>query len=196
MKLKGVHTETTRHGATAYYYRPKRGRRIRLPDDYGTENFTDAVRMAALVGEVPTRHKKPTAIDTTRGRISVTLARAIKGAKQRAKAKGLPFDLDMDWALDVVERQGLRCALTNIPFFTATTASGSRHPFAPSLDRTVPSLGYTKANVRIVAFAINVMLLDWGPAVLERITSGYRYITRTNTPALSGQPPAPRKCAS
>jgi hypothetical protein len=53
--------------------------------------------------------------------------------------------------------------------------TGRFHPYAPSIDRINPKRGYTPDNVRLVVFAINTMLLDWGPTVLERVASAYAY---------------------
>ncbi|HYA74262.1 MAG TPA: hypothetical protein VEF36_14015, partial [Roseiarcus sp.] len=46
-------------------------------------------------------------------------------------------------------------------------------------DRIDTKGGYTKSNVRIVCFAVNVMLMDWGTQVLDRVLSHYRAHKRT-----------------
>jgi hypothetical protein len=48
-------------------------------------------------------------------------------------------------------------------------------PYAPSLDRIDCRKGYTKDNVRIVVYALNVMLMDWGEVVFSRVAASYRY---------------------
>ncbi|MCV9940969.1 tyrosine-type recombinase/integrase [Boseaceae bacterium BT-24-1] len=48
--------EHSRHGKSLWYFRRGKGKRIRLPDDYGSEEFKEAYE-AALVGE--TLQKKP-----------------------------------------------------------------------------------------------------------------------------------------
>lgn len=58
ISFKGVQTET-RDGNTVYYYRTRKGRRIRLPDDKSSENFAAAVRLAATIGEGVKRTKRP-----------------------------------------------------------------------------------------------------------------------------------------
>lgn len=45
-----AHHEFTRHGKAVWYFRRGKGKRIRLPDDYGSEAFKEAYE-AALVGE-------------------------------------------------------------------------------------------------------------------------------------------------
>ncbi len=77
-----------------------------------------------------------------------------RGAKHRATKNNLPFSikrLDVQQALEV----GV-CQVTGIPF---DYTSGS--PWAPSLDKIVPSLGYTKDNTRCVVFMFNVAKHDF-----------------------------------
>lgn len=85
-----------------------------------------------------------------RGRALVLLAR------YRAKAKGLPFELD---PTDIQARIDVgHCEMTGIPF----DLSKPRAWNAPSLDQIEPGKGYTIANVRVVLYALNVMANTWG----------------------------------
>jgi len=111
--------------------------------------------------------------------VARALGIAVKSARARSKAAGLAFDIDANWAIEQAERQRYRCALTGIAFYMPSAATSYRHPFLPSLDRIHPASGYTKDNVRIVIWAINVMLLDWGHETFERVVSGYRYTKGT-----------------
>lgn len=45
-----AHREFTRHGKPVWYFRRGKGKRIRLPDEYGSEQFKEAYE-AALIGE-------------------------------------------------------------------------------------------------------------------------------------------------
>jgi hypothetical protein len=118
---------------------------------------------------------------------------AIKGARQRAAAKGLPFDLDLNYLLAKAEAQDFRCELTGVPFYSSSPVEGAWrvNPYAPSLDRITPSLGYTRDNVRIVTFAVNAMLLDWGEDLFLRVVGSYRYhrAKRERSPLTHGNPP-------
>ena len=51
-RLPHVHQEITRHGRRIWYFRQGHGKRIRLPDDFGSEAFMEAYR-AAIAGEPP-----------------------------------------------------------------------------------------------------------------------------------------------
>jgi hypothetical protein len=87
---------------------------------------------------------------TPEGR-AVTL---IAGARKRAKAKGLDFDLDVEWVADRIKRG---CAILGEPFnLTGSPPVGyTAHPRAPSLDRIDSSRGYTRDNVWVICDAIN-----------------------------------------
>jgi hypothetical protein len=70
-------------------------------------------------------------------------------AKRRARIDGLEFSLTKEWILAAVENG--KCQITGLPF----TFENGRKPFAPSLDRTNPLMGYTPDNVKIVVWMYN-----------------------------------------
>lgn len=80
-------------------------------------------------------------------------------AKQRAKAQGIPFDLQIR---DVVEKfkRGV-CEATGMAL--DLTGSDEQHvtPFSPSLDRIDPSKGYVTSNVQVVCMAYNTAKNQW-----------------------------------
>lgn len=177
---KHISTETTRHGKTVYYFRIGSGPRVRLPDEYGTPAFWSAYA-AALAGAAEVRERKlsPAAIQR-RHRIEDVLASAVNRAKAKSAEKGLPFDLSLRWALDAVEESAFRCPVTDIPLCVDNLSGSTIHPFNPSIDRVRPGAGYTMTNCRIVIFAVNMMLSDWGSEVFERVANGYRRTQRGN----------------
>lgn len=79
----------------------------------------------------------------------IRASRLLSGAKKRSIQLGLEFDLDLEWIAERIER-GF-CEVTGLPFDLIT----GRSSFAPSLDRINPSKGYTKDNVKVVAWAYN-----------------------------------------
>ena len=92
----------------------------------------------------------------------------VADAKQRAKAKSLPFSLD--WR-DIQRRIDAGfCEVTRLPFDLSVPKSWN----APSLDRRVPRKGYTPENVRVVLYAVNVMASDWGLEPILRIADAIR----------------------
>jgi hypothetical protein len=190
MNIKNVSRETTRHGRIVYYFKAG-GRRIRLPDDYGSEGFLAAVSIARATSLARAQGEREPGLMTERQRvryvhkrnIEATLKRAVKSSKARAKLSGVANDLDLDWALRQAEDQQFKCALTNIPFYMESDATSRRHPFLPSIDRIKAGGDYTKDNVRIVVYAVNVMLMDWGAETFEIVADGYRRTQKPNKPA-------------
>lgn len=100
-------------------------------------------------------------------RITQRASYLVTAAKQRAKAKGLPFDLDAHRAeLKNVMDQGV-CQMTGIPF----DMLGKQTWNSPSLDRVIPALGYTISNIRVVLFSLNVMMHDWGVETVKKVAT-------------------------
>lgn len=67
--------------------------------------------------------------------------------KARAKKKGLPFNLTLD---DL--RVPACCPVLGIRL---KSRRGAFHDRSPSIDRTVPELGYVKGNVTIMSYRAN-----------------------------------------
>lgn len=81
--------------------------------------------------------------------------------KNVAKSKGIPFDLDLEWALQQVPF----CSVTGGPL----TIDRDWGPMAVSLDQIIPSAGYTKANTRIVAVWFNLGKKNWPDEEVQKI---------------------------
>ena len=94
--------------------------------------------------EAHPEYVKAVAVQTAKRHEASPWRRCVIGAKQRAKIKNHPFDLTFEWA---ESRWTGFCELTNIPFGPG--------PFAPSLDRIIPELGYVQTNCRFVLLGIN-----------------------------------------
>lgn len=72
----------------------------------------------------------------------------VKAARARAKQKNINFTISYLDLLPILVNG--RCEITDIPFQYV-----SYSPFAPSLDRKVPEIGYTPENTQIVVKAYN-----------------------------------------
>jgi hypothetical protein len=92
-------------------------------------------------------------------------SRLVAGAKARATAKDLPFDLDPQWVQERLDTKV--CEVTGLPF----DLTADRGWNTPSLDRIRPTEGYTKANTRLVLFALNAACGDWGEHRLMAIAN-------------------------
>lgn len=127
-----------------------------------------SVRVAAYVARQPAevRAQWRRYFYTERGTITALLG----NAKDRATKSNLPYDLDREWIGEKLAR-GV-CELSGLPLehIPRSAGSGGRtHPYAPSLDRIVPALGYVKPNVRLVCFGINQARSDFGDDVLLKM---------------------------
>lgn len=166
--------EVTRHGQTIYYFRRGRGRRVRIPGEYGDDDFRAAYALA-FDGKLLPPELKPKAVFDRNHKRAVGLAveEAVSRASKRGAKFGREFSISYDWAINQIEAQDFKCALTGIPFFMRVSGEWGRHPFAPSIDRINSSKGYVEGNCRVVAVAVNIALADWGEDVFRRIAEGY-----------------------
>lgn len=90
------------------------------------------------------------------------LYRAVQSARERAKQAGVAFDLDI-WQLSVPSV----CPVLGIPL----DSSDLHH--TPSIDRFVPSKGYTHQNVRIMSFRANSIKTD---ATADELLKVWQYV--------------------
>jgi len=93
----------------------------------------------------------------------VKASRLLRYARERAKRKGLPCTLQLDWVRKRID-QG-HCEATGLPFTVGEKLANGPHPFAPSIDRKDHSKGYTPDNCRVVVYAFNVMMGTWGEGI-------------------------------
>jgi hypothetical protein len=86
--------------------------------------------------------------------------RMLSGAKQRAKTKGLAFDLTVeDIAIPVY------CPILGMPLYTSELDSDC----SPSIDRIDNSGGYTKDNIQIISTRANRIKSDSSIEELQRL---------------------------
>lgn len=55
------------------------------------------------------------------------------------------------------------CELCGLPF----DYDSSKSFFSPSIDRIKPNEGYVLANIRVIAFGLNVAINEWGEETLK-----------------------------
>lgn len=89
--------------------------------------------------------------------------RMLLSAKQRAKRDGIPFDLTED-DLDIPDV----CPVLGIPFGT------NQWYDSPSLDKTIPELGYVKGNVAVISARANILKRDGTLKEFEALVSYLR----------------------
>ena len=107
-----------------------------------------------------------------------TITLLLNYARDRARRAELPFELDKGW-LKPKLRHGL-CELSWLSFQRIALGNYRTHPYAPSIDRKIPELGYTKENCRLVLFGLNRAMSDWGEDILFDIASAFvvKHITK------------------
>lgn len=85
-----------------------------------------------------------------------TLLKILKNAKYRAEYKNVPFDIDLNYLLDLWSKQSGKCSLTGFSFeLGPSPKKGYAKRNAVSLDRLQPELGYIKGNVRFITYQAN-----------------------------------------
>lgn len=108
------------------------------------------------IKEQKIRARKDQSIDFLAG----VIRRSAKSrAKLRAKKKKIEFNLTTQWIREKLEK-GV-CEATGLPFIMPDgTGESGPSCFSPSLDRIVPSKGYTIENTRLVIHAFNAAKND------------------------------------
>lgn len=103
------------------------------------------------------------------------MSQIVRCAKDRAKKRGMPFNLDTD---DIIRRTKLGvCEATGLPLDLSidnVNGRAARNPFTPSLDRVDSNLGYTQDNVQVVCLAWNLMKSNFDGELLERFRNGLK----------------------
>lgn len=95
-------------------------------------------------------------------------------AKRRAKKKGIAFDLTSTFLMRMWDAQSQTCAITSIPLIIPQERTGGKaSPFSPSIDKIDPAKGYTEDNVRLVCYAANCCLHDYGAETFHLIANAY-----------------------
>jgi len=93
------------------------------------------------------------------------LKKLMSFAKNRAKIKDVPFDLDIKYLLSLWNG---KCSISGVDL-QLDAGSGRVYRRAPSIDRIIPELGYVKGNVRIVTYQVNVAISEFGEEGLYKL---------------------------
>jgi len=83
----------------------------------------------------------------------------VKLLKSRSKKKGYDFDLTADYLKKIAHECDYICPMTG---FKMLQGLKRNNPFSMSIDRINPDKGYTKENVRLVAYCYNLARSNWG----------------------------------
>lgn len=92
----------------------------------------------------------------------------VSGAKKRAAAKGIEFDLTFEWAIEKINA-GV-CEVTGLPFSLSPPGGhAERSPWSPSVDKIDPSKGYTRDNCRVVVWIYNAAKSEFSDSDVLRM---------------------------
>ena len=91
----------------------------------------------------------------------------LKWAKNRAKKKGIAFNLDLE-DIEIPDR----CPVLGLPL---ALAHDRPNGCSPSLDRIDPAKGYTKGNVQVVSYRANRLKADASLLELCAVASYYSH---------------------
>lgn len=91
----------------------------------------------------------------------------LKWSKNRAKKKGIAFNLDVE---DIVIPD--RCPVLGLPLILAKDRPTG---CSPSLDRIDPAKGYTKGNIQVVSYRANRLKADASLLELCAVASFYSH---------------------
>jgi hypothetical protein len=102
------------------------------------------------------------------------LREMFKAAKYRANNDCLPFDLTIEYMEAIAMDY---CPVTGelLDWDLEFSEKGKRNPMAPSLDKVIPSLGYTQGNVAIICNQMNTLKSDM---TLEQLNQLVNYVCR------------------
>lgn len=141
-----------RHGS---YFLVRKGVWQNLGSDEAT-----AIRRAA---------KAPKAGLMAAGPLEEYLLKRMASFRAGAKQRGIPFELTKEDVQHLLKQTGLTCSVTGTPFSLDKT--GTRTPYAPSIDRRDCTQGYTRENCRVVCVAANIGMNNWGDGVLAKMAA-------------------------
>ncbi len=97
----------------------------------------------------------------------------LASSRKNARMKGIEFTIDAEYIESLYIQTNGNCSLSGVPFSWDKYGKWSRRPWIPSIDRIDPQKGYVPGNVRIVAFAMNNALNQWGEGVFQILARGY-----------------------
>ena len=104
--------------------------------------------------------------------------RLLNAARARARAKNIPFDIDVS---DIVIPSV--CPLLEIPVFV-NEGKGKPRPNSPSLDRIDPSKGYVKGNVWVICLKANTIKSNATIEELKMLTNNFDSFLKTKAETL------------
>jgi hypothetical protein len=117
------------------------------------------------------KEKLAAGIGKTHGLSDTTIYNLWQGAKRRAKAQGVAFDLKLE---DIVIPK--ICPALGIEIVPHRGKGASPH--SPTIDRIIPSLGYVRRNIEVISHRANAIKNNASIEELGQVLGHVRMITR------------------
>lgn len=100
-------------------------------------------------------------------KLNTILKYRLDGAMRRALKKNLPFDLNLEFIINLWNMQKGKCAISGIPM-TYQLDRGRIYSNV-SIDQINPAKGYTKNNIQLVCMSINQLKSDFDMETVFKI---------------------------
>lgn len=97
----------------------------------------------------------------------------VAGCRSRSTGKGRECSFTAAQLADIMRRSRGRCEVTGLPFQVHKPDDARARPFFHSLDRRDSLRGYVDGNCRLVCYAVNLAMSNWGEEVFAQIATGY-----------------------
>lgn len=122
-------------------------------------------------------------VKTIRGRA----LKLINNARARGETKNISVDLPLEWVEARLTEN--KCEITGMPFDLTAPQGTTRRWNAPSLDRINKNLPYEPKNTRVVLWAVNCALSEYGTEVmlpiLKAMVQGIENAKKNTTTSVS-----------
>jgi hypothetical protein len=106
--------------------------------------------------------------------------RMLTSAKNRAKKKNIPFNIDKEYLNSIYPKDN-KCPVLDVPFQLGNLSEIKKtKDYAPSLDRIIPEKGYIKNNLVIVSSISNRVKNNVSIETLEKILNFYKKLNELN----------------
>ncbi|MHB1099104.1 MAG: hypothetical protein ACYCZR_06065 [Burkholderiales bacterium] len=93
------------------------------------------------------------------------IAKSFRSCKRRSEDRNIPNNITLDMLLAMAEKDEWRCSVSGVKYDLRQLSKHHGRPFAPSIDRIKPELGYIEGNVRLVCLATNYAMNQWGAEI-------------------------------
>lgn len=104
------------------------------------------------------------------------LGKLFQTIKNRIASKKIPLNIDLNYLCNLWEKNDGCCALTGFKFDLNNFGKRGNIPRekSVSIDRIIPSKGYTKGNVRLITFHMNIALGSFGDKKFNELAIAFQ----------------------